>query len=173
MDFLEDNETISMIPYLQQFPYLAIIRAFTKFFAIPGLRLGYLLTKNDLLSEALLQMREPWSINTFADLAGQILFDDTDYINETYSWLSEEREFLYEGLTGFPELTVYRPSVNYIFFRLEKSLDLRKELLLKGIFIRSCANYRGLSENYYRVAVKSRDDNCQLLSELEVIFSGN
>ncbi|MCD2225639.1 threonine-phosphate decarboxylase CobD [Listeria cossartiae] len=173
MDFLEENETISMINYLERFPHLAIIRAFTKFFAIPGLRLGYLLTKNDLLAEALLQIREPWSINTFADLAGQILLDDTDYINQTYSWLSDEREFLFEGLTQFSELTVYRPSVNYIFFHLEKPLDLRKELLLKGIFIRSCANYRGLSENYYRVAVKSRDDNRQLLSALEVIFSGN
>ncbi|MBC2347968.1 threonine-phosphate decarboxylase CobD [Listeria welshimeri] len=173
MDFIEESETISMIPYLQQFSHLCIIRAFTKFFAIPGLRLGYLLTKNDLLAEALLQMREPWSINTFADMAGQILLDDKDYIKQTYQWISTERSFLYQGLNGFPELTVYQPSVNYIFFHLEKPLDLRKELLLKGIFVRSCANYRGLTENYYRVAVKTRDDNIQLLTALEVILSGN
>lgn len=173
MDFIEESETISMIPYLQQFSHLCIIRAFTKFFAIPGLRLGYLLTKNDLLAEALLQMREPWSINTFADMAGQILLDDKDYIKQTYQWISTERAFLYQGLNGFPELTVYQPSVNYIFFHLEKPLDLRKELLLKGIFVRSCANYRGLAENYYRVAVKTRADNIQLLTALEVILSGN
>ncbi|EAE6663036.1 threonine-phosphate decarboxylase CobD [Listeria monocytogenes] len=173
MDFLEENEAISMINYLERFPHLAIIRAFTKFFAIPGLRLGYLLTKNNLLAEALLQIREPWSINTFADLAGQILLEDKTYIKQTYQWIHKEREFLYTGLCEFPELTVFEPSVNYIFFHLEKPLDLRKELLLKGIFIRSCANYRGLTENYYRVAVKSREDNCQLLTALEVIFSGN
>ncbi|EDO1157317.1 threonine-phosphate decarboxylase [Listeria innocua] len=173
MDFLEDNETISMINYLESFPHLAIIRAFTKFFAIPGLRLGYLLTKNDLLAEALLQMREPWSINTFADMAGQVLLDDTEYITQTYNWISAERDFLYQELSKFSELTVYRPSVNYIFFHLETSLDLRKELLLKGIFIRSCANYRGLTENYYRVAVKARCDNTKLIRALEVIFSGN
>lgn len=173
MDFIEESETISMIPYLQQFSHLCIIRAFTKFFAIPGLRLGYLLTKNDLLAEALLQMREPWSINTFADMGGQILLDDKDYIKQTYQWISTERSFLYQGLNGFPELTVYQPSVNYIFFHLEKPLDLRKELLLKGIFVRSCANYRGLTENYYRVAVKIRADNIQLLTALEVILSGN
>ncbi|EPD8844103.1 threonine-phosphate decarboxylase CobD [Listeria monocytogenes] len=173
MDFLEENEAISMINYLERFPHVAIIRAFTKFFAIPGLRLGYLLTKNNLLAEALLQMREPWSINTFADLAGQILLEDKTYIKQTYQWIHKEREFLYTGLCEFPELTVFEPSVNYIFFHLEKPFDLRKELLLKGIFIRSCANYRGLTENYYRVAVRSRADNRQLLTALEVIFSGN
>ncbi|MBC6142985.1 threonine-phosphate decarboxylase [Listeria seeligeri] len=173
MDFLDASEEISMINYLAEYEQLVIIRAFTKFFAIPGLRLGYLLTKNHFIAEQLLQIREPWSINAFADIAGQCLFDDESYIQQTYRWLSRERAFLYQGLQQFPELTVYEPSVNYIFFHLEDNFDLRKALLQQKIFIRSCANYQGLSESYYRVAVKSRADNEQLLKALEVIFSGN
>lgn len=173
IDFLEASEHVSMVHYLAEFSHLVIIRAFTKFFAIPGLRLGYLLTKNQMIQEALLQIREPWSINTFADIAGQCLLDDEKYIEQTYRWLSKERAYLYDGLKKFPELTVYKPSVNYIFFHLEEKCDLRTELLLKKIFIRSCANYRGLSERYYRVAVKNRSDNQQLLQALEVIFSGS
>ncbi|MDW6004175.1 threonine-phosphate decarboxylase CobD [Vibrio mangrovi] len=170
IDFIPENPGLTAA--LRDFPNLFLLRSMTKFYAIPGLRLGYLLSSNQQVLTPLRDIREPWTINAFAALGGEILFEDHAYAKQTYRWLKAEQHALYQGLSQLPALTVYPPTANYIFFRLNQpDLDLQDALMHHKILIRHCANYPGLSARHYRVAIKSHQDNQQLLQALGEIFS--
>lgn len=159
------------IPLLAQYPQLYVLRSLTKFFAIPGLRLGYLVSANTALVTQMKQQREPWTINAFAALAGEIILQDTHYIEATHRWLAQEQPRMFSALAALPRLKVWRPVANYIFMRCTDSqLALQQALLKHHILIRHCANYPGLNANYYRVAIKSPQDNDRLLAALTQIL---
>ncbi|MCG8706864.1 threonine-phosphate decarboxylase [Brenneria sp. 4F2] len=169
IDFLPDAP--GLIPHLSDFSRLYILRSLTKFFAIPGLRLGYLVSGDRQAISAMKGAREPWTINAFAALAGEIILDDHIYIDATRRWLADAQCWLYRQLAAMPELRVWRPAANYIFFHcLRVELDLQQALLKQHILIRSCANYPGLSANHYRVAIKSDGDNQRLIAALRQAF---
>lgn len=116
--------------------------------------------------------REPWTINAFAALAGEVILNDRDYIEASYRWLSTEQPRLFKGLSKQSGITVWPPRANYIFLRCEiEGLDLQRRLLEKNILIRHCANYPGLDSRYYRVAIKSPVDNDKLLAAMQCILS--
>ncbi len=184
MDFIPDG--ISMIDHLQRFSQVFVLRSLTKFYAIPGLRLGYMVSSDTAAMIQLRNRRPPWTLNAFAALAGEILLDDRDYQQATWRWLKQEQTILTEGLRALPQLKVWQPAANYIFFRcLRPGLDLQAALLNPIIadvgtqavanqtrpLIRSCANYPGLNGDFYRVAIKGHEDNQRLLRELGRIFS--
>jgi threonine-phosphate decarboxylase len=165
------------VAQLDQFPNLALLRSVTKFFAIPGIRLGFLLSSDTQLLRQIHQQREPWTINVFASLAGGIVFNDHEYIQQTHIWLSEQQDYLYQALSELAPLEVYPTSANYLFFRVKDNpnrvakQDLQAQLMPLGILIRSCANYPGLSADYYRVAIKSAHDNLKLVTAIKKIFA--
>ncbi|MFC3395125.1 threonine-phosphate decarboxylase CobD [Brenneria rubrifaciens] len=160
-----------LIPQLAAFPRLFILRSLTKFFAIPGLRLGYLLSADQTAIQAMKQSQEPWTINAFAALAGEIMLNDTSYIAATYRWLAEAQRWLYRELSAMPELHVWQPSANYIFLRcLHPEIPLQQALLEHRLLIRACANYPGLTASDYRVAIKSDVDNQRLVAALHQVF---
>ncbi|MCL2896822.1 threonine-phosphate decarboxylase CobD [Brenneria tiliae] len=170
IDFLPREA--GFIPQLSAFPHLYILRSLTKFFAIPGLRLGYLASGDRAAVAAMKQSREPWTINAFAALAGETVLDDAPYIAATRRWLAQQQAWLYRELAAMPELQVWRPTANYIFLRcLRAQTDLQQALLEQRILIRSCANYPGLTADHYRVAVKSAADNRRLVAALRRIFA--
>ncbi|USP12565.1 threonine-phosphate decarboxylase CobD [Vibrio gazogenes] len=170
IDFLPQHRGLADV--LDRYPNLFLLRSMTKFYAIPGLRLGYLLSANQPMLAALRDTREPWTINAFAALAGDILLQDHTYAQQTYHWLQREQHTLYQGLSQFPALTVYPPTANYIFFRLNQAdFDLQHALMQHNILIRHCANYHGLSAQYYRVAIRTGEDNQQLLEALRDVLS--
>jgi threonine-phosphate decarboxylase len=175
IDFIPNSQ--GAIGYLERFPNLSLLRSVTKFFAIPGIRLGFLMSHDTALLGQIHQQREPWTINAFAALAGEILFADNDYIQHSHQWLAEQQRYLYQALCKFEQLSVYPTSTNYLFFKLNHQpnnltrLNLQTELMHFGILIRSCANYRGLTEDYYRVAIKSAQDNITLISAMSTILS--
>ncbi|MFE8116511.1 threonine-phosphate decarboxylase CobD [Brenneria goodwinii] len=169
IDFLSDAP--GLIPYLSAFPQLYILRSLTKFFAIPGLRLGYLVSGDRNAISAMKRAREPWTINAFAALAGEIILDDHAYIAATHRWLAEAQRCLYQELCAMPELRVWQPAANYIFLHcLRPEIDLQQALLAHHILIRSCANYPGLTASHYRVAIKSDSDNRRLITALRQVF---
>ena len=172
IDFLEDEEKYSFVPYLSEFTNTIVVRSLTKFYAIPGLRLGYALGKHPCLTK-INERRAPWTINALALQALPVILKDQDYQAQTLKWLQEEKDFLYRSLETFSALTVLKPSVNYIFFKYTGSKDLREELWRYNIFIRSCSNYRNLSSDYYRVAIRSREENTCLLVALKAILGGH
>ncbi|RLM20299.1 threonine-phosphate decarboxylase [Brenneria alni] len=170
IDFLPAEP--GLIPQLSAFPQLYILRSLTKFFAIPGLRLGYLVSADETAIHAMKQSREPWTINAFAALAGEVVLDDHAYIDATHRWLAQQQVWLYRNLSAIPELQVWPPAANYIFLRcLRPEIDLQQRLLEQCILIRSCANYPGLTANDYRVAIKSETDNRRLIAALHQMFS--
>jgi L-threonine-O-3-phosphate decarboxylase len=171
LDFLP-NEA-GLIPQLAENPHVWVLRSLTKFYAMPGLRLGYLLNSDIDAVNALRQRQMPWSINAFAALAGELVLKDTAYQQATWRWLAQESAWLLSMLRQFQGLTVWAGQANYLFLRCDvDGLDLQHALLKQQVLIRSCANYPGLDGRYYRVAVRSREENARLCQALETVFSG-
>lgn len=170
LDFMPQEA--GFIPQLMHYSQLYVLRSVTKFFAIPGLRLGYLVSSDVSTVSRMRTHREPWTINAFAALAGERVFHDREYIEASHAWLKIEQKRLFQQLSALSALRVWRPAANYIFMRCEiPELALQQEMLKRKILIRSCANYPGLDSCYYRVAIKSVADNDRLLAALLEVFS--
>mgnify|MGYP000308552269 CR=1 FL=1 len=148
------------------------LRSLTKFYAIPGLRLGYLLNA-DAQAVARLRARQmPWSINAYAALAGEIILQDRAYQRATWQWLQEEGARFYAQLQEMAGLTVWPGRANYLFLRCDRpDFDLQYALLRQHVLIRSCANYPGLDSRYFRVAIRSAEENDQLLVALRRVLA--
>ncbi len=169
LDFMPDAQSLSH--YLAEYPNLYILRSLTKFYALPGLRLGYMLSSDSKLFQQIREQREPWTINALAAIAGEVLFNFVAYHQETYQWLNQEQQYLLGELSQFEQLKLFPPSANYIFFKhLESRSNLQSQLMAHGILIRSCANYIGLDSHFYRIAIKSREDNQKLVCALQQVI---
>lgn len=168
MDFLDDG--MSMMDQVPKYNNLIIARSLTKFFAVPGLRLGFLTTSNRALLIRISQFRESWSVNVFANELFLRLFKDHQYIDETKKFIVEEGNRLYNKLKGVRLLKVYKPSVNYIFFKSKQRILWHEELLKYNILIRHCNNYVGLNEKFFRVAVKTKKENDLLIEAMNKVL---
>lgn len=172
IDFLEDENEYSLIKEVENFNNLFILRSLTKFFAIPGLRLGYGIGSSKLITE-LEKRRDPWTVNSLAQVAGIEAINDKDYIKKSKVENRTERNFLFKSLKDISDLKVYEPSVNFILIKIKKELTaekLRNKMARQGIIIRDCSNFRGLDNSYFRVAVKSREENIRLLQVLKKLL---
>lgn len=169
MDFLSDRD--GFIPHLAENRHIWVLRSLTKFYAIPGLRLGYLLSSNTQAVARMRQQQMPWSVNAFAALAGEVVLNDSAYQKETWEWLNRERPRLRQALENVPGLSVWPGVANYLFLRCDTGIDLQQALLQQHILIRSCANYPGLDARYYRVAVRSASENDRLIAALNDVLS--
>jgi len=170
MDFLCGRD--GFIPHLASNPHIWVLRSLTKFYAMPGLRLGYLVSSDVAKVDLMRERQMPWSINSFAALAGEVVLQDRDYQQASWAWLRTEGPRLFRALQKVRGLHVWPGVANYLFLRCDVTgLDLQRALLEKQILIRSCANYPGLDERYYRVAVRSAVENDALIAAMESVFS--
>lgn len=167
IDFIADEA--GFIPLLQNNPHIWVLRSLTKFYAIPGLRLGYLINSDEQAVAAMRARQMPWSINAFAALAGEQVLEDSAYQQATWQWLREEGGRFYQRLCALPGLTVYPGQANYLLLRSDT--DLQRALLARHILIRSCANYPGLDGRYFRVAIRSQEENDRLLAALTEVLN--
>lgn len=172
IDFTSDEDANTLKTYLEDYSNLIILKSLTKFFAMPGLRLGYLMTSDVELLASILDERMPWAINSFAAECGRIGLNDVHYIKETKMWIKTEREWLYDQLNRLDCLEVYKSEGNYLFF-YSKINKLDEKLEKYGIMIRNCNNYRNLSDGFYRVAIKKRESNIQLVESIGEIDGNN
>ena len=159
-----------LAPWLAQHPSLVLLRAFTKSYAMAGLRLGYCLTANEGLREALDKFAQPWSVSAPAQAAGVAALTCCPH------WAAEGRRIveaarpgLAAGLTA-AGCTVIPGQANYLLFRLPGVADLKERLLERGVLIRSCANYHGLGHDWYRVCVRGEEENRRLLAALREVL---
>lgn len=167
-DFLDEPKQYSVLDLAGSYPNLFVIKAFTKLYAMAGIRLGYGISSNRALLDRMESVRQPWSVSAIAQAAGIAALGEEEYVKKTRKTIRTEREFLFGELKkmGFQ---VFPSEANYLFFRdpfqkAEQGLEqLCKE---KKLLIRSCANYRGLDHTYYRVCVKLRKENEKLLEVL-------
>lgn len=156
----------SMLPELETYENLLLVRAFTKIFAIPGVRLGYLLCSSASLLNRIKRQLPEWNLSVFAQAAGSACGDWQEFLKKTALCVREERQFLAERLRQMG-LRVFPGEANFILVYSKK--DLYEGLLRKGILIRDCENFRGLSKGYYRIAVKTRQENERLIKAMEQI----
>ncbi len=164
MDFLDDK--LSLIDKAKKYENLIIIRSLTKFFAVPGLRLGFLVTSNNELKNKINKYRDSWSVNIFANEFGINVFDNNEYILKTKEYIYIENKFLFEKLNEINLFKVYSSVANYIFLKSKYEIDWKKELLNYNILIRKCDNYIGLNDRFYRVAVKDNISNRELINSI-------
>ncbi len=157
----------SMVPSLQAFEHLVILRAFTKIYGMPGLRLGYMLTAAQALTDAVRATMTPWEINLPAQLAGVAALEESEFVEKTRALIRAERAFLVQTLPSLPYVEkVYVPAsdANFILFRTEQTApDLKALLLEKGVLIRACGNYEGLDDRCYRICVRTHEENLELI----------
>lgn len=150
-------------------PNLLVLKSLTKFYAIPGLRLGCLVASGELINR-FSTFQEPWTVNCLAAGAGEFLLQQNDYKEKTQAFISREKEYLFRGLAAVPGLKPFPPAVNFILVKIVRaditSADLKDKMIRKGILIRDCANFKGLSNRYFRVSVNTRKENRWLLAEL-------
>lgn len=173
MDFLPDEKSHTFIWKGVKDRKIIVLRSFTKFFALPGLRIGYLVAHKDLIKR-LKQFQPPWSVNSIAQHLAQILLNDRDYIEKTRRLINEEREFLFIKLAALKGLKPYPSVANFLFVKIlgnqMDSLVLTSKLIEKGILIRDCSNFRNLNKRFIRIAVRSHKENLKLIRALRELL---
>ncbi len=167
LDFVECPEEHTLKGMLEDHRNLFLLKAFTKRYAMAGVRLGYGLCSDERLLKRMEQMTQPWNVSTMAQEAGMAALKETEYVKEGRNLVFREREFLKEkmkelGLFCFPS------QANYLFFKGPKQLF--EACVSRGILIRDCSNYPGLGEGYYRIAVKKHEANEKLICVLQEVL---
>ncbi|UZW15527.1 histidinol-phosphate transaminase [Clostridium pasteurianum] len=151
-----------------------IIRAITKFFAMPGVRFGYGISSNEELLNNIRKKQNPWNINCFAELAVKYSLADEEYIKRSLQWIEEERKFFISGLNEIRCIEkTFKSFSNFVLCKL-KNIDeekLYKYCLGNGIIIRKAGDFRGLDNSYVRFAVKDRNSNKRLIKVLRDVSS--
>ena len=169
LDFVKEPEAYTLKSVLEEADQLFLLKAFTKRYAMAGVRLGYGLCRDQELLSRMERMTQPWNVSTMAQEAGIAALMEREYVEagrqlvfSEAAWLKEEMKKL--GLMVFPS------QANYIFFKGPGSLFT--DCVKKGILIRDCSNYPGLCKGYYRIAVKKHEDNVKLIGALQEIMAG-
>lgn len=163
LDFVEKPEAYTLKGFLSQYENLFLLKAFTKRYAMAGIRLGYGLSGNKELLDWMEGCVQPWNLSVAAQAAGIAALKETDYVNRGRELVFKEAARLKKELASLG-LKVYPSCANYIFFSGPK--DLFERCTEEGILIRDCSNYSGLSKGYYRIAVKKEKENDALLKAL-------
>lgn len=171
LDFTGREEEYTMVPYLEEFPNMIVLKSFTKMFAIPGIRLGYCLCSDMSLTARIKAAGQSWSVNTVAAAAGKAALEETEFVAKSAAFVKAEREYLTGELKKLG-IRVIPGTANYLLIQAEKCYSLYEKLLPYGIIIRRCCNYDGLDESYYRIAVKRHEDNRKLVGALNQMIKG-
>lgn len=167
MDFLQPESQQSLIEQVLHYPNLVVLRSLTKFYSLPGLRLGYAIAHPDRLRRWQ-QWRDPWSVNTLAAVVGEAVVQDTAFQQQTWDWLIPAREQLFHGLATLPGLHPYPSVANFLLVRSDESvINLQTRLLQQHrILIRDCLSFPELDDRFFRVAVRTLSENQRLLDGL-------
>lgn len=171
-DFVEHFESLTT----NRPPNVVVLLSLTKIFAIPGLRLGCAVA-DAALAGSVRKRQPPWSVNTLAQAVGVAALGDADYVARSRVMVRVEREVLLTGLQTIPGLTIYPGAANFLLVRLDSSgtdaRTLAQRLLSKdGIAIRVCDNFEGLDARFFRVAVRTADENARLIAALQRVLNG-
>ena len=170
VEFAPDISEITAMQLVPDYPELMVLRGVSKFFAAPGLRLGYGATSNHDFLSSLIQMQNPWSLSSIGALAGRLMLTDESYISRTRSLILSERARMLETLAGNSHLKTYPAYANFILVRLLTpgltSQEAFDHLIRQGLMIRDCSTFEQLKGEYIRFCIMSPQDNIRLLNEL-------
>lgn len=173
IEFSDSLEKICSIPLTSKYDNIFVIRGTSKFFAAPGIRLGYGITSSQKFHKLLAENQDPWSVNILASYAGELIFSDIPFIEETKALISSERKKAYEELKTWKNVKVYESSSNFILVKLltDKitAADIFDHMVRKKMVIRDASSFTFLDESYLRFCILSPEENDRLLKELKAI----
>lgn len=174
MDFLPVSQQESLIDLVPQVSNLIILRSLTKFYSLPGLRIGYAIANPDLIQKWQ-ECRDPWSVNSLAVAAAIAALQDHDFQQHTWDWLVPARARLEKSLSAIPHLQPLPSAVNFFLVKSEISVTYLQEQLLKKyrILIRDCLSFPELGDNYFRIAIRTDPENQELVQALEQLIIDN
>lgn len=170
IEFTEDYPHTSMVDVLQYYPNLCIVRAFTKFFAMAGLRLGYCIADRRV-KEMMSDIQPPWRINAMAALAGTYALKSGQFMLQTRRFVKEQRYLLQQRISTVDGMLVYPSQANFMLIKSQREYAtadlLQQHLMNYHILVRDASNFDGLNEYYIRVAVRDKAGNECLIKAIE------
>lgn len=168
VEFAPSVKKITAVPLVKDFDNLMVLRGVSKFFAAPGLRLGYGITSNQDFLDNLKKHQNPWSLNSIGAYAGELMLQDQDYIQRTRDLILTERRRCLETLEGFPHVKAYPAYGNFILVKLLEegltSFEVFEHAIKQGMMIRDCSSFEGLPGEYIRFCIMNPEDNTRLLN---------
>lgn len=175
MDFVPGREEYSLMSTACTRRSLVVLYSMTKFFGIPGLRLGAAVACAEVIGR-LKGLKDPWSVNALARVAGEAALKDEKHMAETMKTIREEREYLFSSLTSVPGLRPFPSAANFLLADVSgtgmTSAEVVEKMAGLGILVRNCANFYGLNNYYIRVAVRTRPENQSLINALKGVIQG-
>lgn len=168
-----DTKIYSSVPLTKKYENLFVTRGVSKFFASPGIRLGYGITSDVFTKEEFSKKEMLWNINIFADIMGQYMFKDFKYQEEVFKFIRDERTYMIEELSKISNIEVFNSQGNFVLCKItnEKTAqELRNELLKSALVIRDCSSFLGLSEKYFRFCILDLEDNRKLINKIKEIM---
>ena len=170
VEFAEDVLKITSAPLTGYYNNIIILRGISKFFAAPGLRLGYAICGNPDLVKEINQRKNPWTINSLAAIAGEIMFADEEYIKETRTLIANERVRICYRLDSCRNVQFYPPTANFVLVKILKeevtSMDLFEAAIRKGLMVRDCSTFPFLNNKFIRFCFMTPEKNDALLDIL-------
>lgn len=173
IDFINLYQDYTVTPYVHKYDNLFVVRSFSKFFGMPGLRLGYGIGASKLI-QSLENFRLPWNASCLALVAAQAALEDTRFIEKTKKFVEREKRKLAGMLSKISALKVFPSETNFLLVKiLDKRItarELKEKLAEKGIIIRNCEDFQGLDETYVRISVRKAKENLMLVQALKTIL---
>ncbi|MCW4004993.1 MAG: histidinol-phosphate aminotransferase family protein [Candidatus Bathyarchaeota archaeon] len=173
IEFAPDGENATVAGYTTQYENLFVIRSVTKFYGMPGIRFGYAIAAKSLIDK-LQTVRQPWSINSLAEVATTAAFHDTEFIQNTKQTIAAEKAEFAKKIMEIGGLHVFPSETNFLLVKITApdmtATQLREDFARQGLLIRDCSTFVGLSNTYFRLTVRSKQDNQKLVDALKQKF---
>lgn len=173
VEFAPVIEDVTAVPFTKTFKNLMVLRGVSKFFAAPGLRLGYGITGSLPFLKTMKEKQIPWSLNSLGAFAGELMLKDKNYISQTRQLILSEREKMYSALKSMSAYKTYRPYANFLLIQLNQkemtASDVFEHCVKNGLMIRDCSSFKSLNGEFVRFCIMNREDNERLLNELRFL----
>lgn len=173
VEFAPDITAVTAVPFTKTFSNLCVLRGVSKFFAAPGMRLGYAVSGNRQLLDKMKEKQIPWSLNSLGAFAGELLFQDKNYIEQTRQLILSERSRMHDILSQVPSFKVYPAYANFLLLQILKqektASDVFETCIKHGLMIRDCSSFQCLDGEFVRFCIMKPEDNSRLLKALKEI----
>ena len=171
VEFAPDISDITAVPLTREFDNLMILRGVSKFFAAPGMRLGYGISGNKAFLSKMREKQIPWSLNSLGAFAGELFLKDKSYIQNTRDLILSERKKLYQELKELPAFRVYPAYANFLLLKIIKpdltSFQIFDTCIRQGLMIRDCSSFQCLDGEFIRFCIMLPEHNQKLLNVLK------
>ena len=175
VEFTDNIHEFSAMSLVTEYDNFIVLRGVSKFFAAPGMRFGYAATSNKELHQAFLELQNPWSLNSLAAFAGEIMFFDEEYIKKTRMHILLEKKRMIEDLSTISGLKIYPAHANFILAKIllpnVTSFDLFDTLMKKGLMLRDCSSFESLDGEFIRFCIMHTEENSRLLEAIHDFFA--